>query len=130
MEEINRTNEPVETQQIRTGGFWLGFCAGLMTGVITRPFVTKADQPDEDEKTHGVWALIVFALSAAGAYFLWSRKGGGWPVLMLAEALAVVSGISLGWVLLGGIVLVKESDKKAVDGDKAFQKDHSTQSSK
>jgi len=129
MEETNRTNEPAEAPQIGTEGFWAGFLAGLMAGVIARSLVTKTDQPDKDEKTHGVWALIVFALSAASAYFLWFLKGGGWPVLVLAEALAVVSGISLGWVLLGGIVFVKESDKKAVDGDKAFQKGDSTQSS-
>jgi hypothetical protein len=125
VEKTNRTNEPAEAQQIGTEGFW----AGLMAGIIARSFVTKTDQPDNREKTHGVWALVIFALSAAGAYFLWLRTGTGWPALVLAEALAVVSGISLAWVLLGGIVLVKESGKKAVDGDKELQKDDSTQSS-
>jgi hypothetical protein len=89
----------------------------------------ESEPAEIQEETHGVWALFVLALSTAGSYWLWLLPGTGWPLMVLAEALAVLSGISLGWVLLGGIVLVRESGKKAVDGDQSFQKDNSTQSS-
>jgi hypothetical protein len=43
------------------------------------------------------------ALAVPLAFLLWLCSGDSWPTLALAEAFGVVGGVSLGWIIAGGI---------------------------
>ncbi len=56
-------------------------------------------------ETKGMLPLAVLVVSTGLAFFLWNLSDASWPALLLAEVLAVVAGICLGWIYIGGVQL-------------------------